>query len=76
MSTTSSPGRTPALAPDMSVNELLQRWPASVRALDALGVDSCCGGAASLEEAAADVGVPVSTLIDAIERELAAEGAR
>ena len=62
--------------PDMSVNDVLQRWPASVRALNALGVDTCCGGAASLEEAAADIGVPVFRLLDAIERALAVKDAR
>lgn len=62
--------------PDLSVNEILRRWPASVAALNAHGVDTCCGGASSLAEAAAEIGVPVSTLVDAIAPSIAAEAVR
>ncbi len=59
--------------PTLSVNEILKRCPASVRVLNAFGIDTCCGGAASLAEAAAEANIPVTDLLDAIEY-LAADG--
>ena len=56
----------PALDPSLTVNEVLARWPAAVTPLNALGVDCCCGGGASLREAAADAGVPLEDLLDAL----------
>ncbi|MFL5581931.1 MAG: DUF542 domain-containing protein [Gemmatimonadaceae bacterium] len=53
-------------APDLSVNDTLVRWPGAVRALNAFGIDTCCGGAASLREAAAEAGVPLDTLLAAV----------
>jgi regulator of cell morphogenesis and NO signaling len=64
----------PAIDPALSVNETLRRWPASVRALAAHGIDTCCGGASSLRAAAADAGVPLAELLAAIARSTA-EGA-
>ncbi|MDF1501376.1 hypothetical protein [Roseisolibacter sp. H3M3-2] len=52
--------------PTLSVNETLRRWPSSVAPLNALGVDTCCGGAATLAAAAADVGVPLPELLAAV----------
>lgn len=62
--------------PELSVNEVLRRWPEAVGPLNELGVDTCCGGADSLEEAAAEIGVPVATLVAAIERVLPTEASR
>ena len=64
------------LDPTLSVNEVLRRWPAAVASLNALGIDSCCGGASSLREAADEAGIPLAELLGAIERTIAAEGAR
>lgn len=64
----SSQPLAPVVDPTLSVNETLRRWPAAVGPLNAFGVDTCCGGAASLEMAAADAGVPVATLLDAVAR--------
>ncbi len=67
----------PLIDPALSVNDILRRWPAAVSALNAAGVDTCCGGADSLSVAAAQVGMPVADLIDAITSAIAAErGAR
>lgn len=54
--------------PALSVNEILRRWPAAIPALNAAGIDTCCGGAASLEAAAHDAGVALDPLVAAIER--------
>jgi len=35
-----------------SVNEILRRYPKAVELLTELGLDTCCGGAEALEEAA------------------------
>ena len=58
----------PLVDPALSVNETLRRWPAAVGPLNAFGIDTCCGGAASLEMAAVDAGVPIDTLLDAVAR--------
>ncbi|APD08642.1 hypothetical protein YIM73518_24450 [Thermus brockianus] len=38
------------------VNEILRRYPEAVRLLSGLGLDTCCGGAEPLEEAARQAG--------------------
>jgi regulator of cell morphogenesis and NO signaling len=60
------PSRVPTIDPGLSVNEVLRRWPGAVTALNAYGVDTCCGGAASLSEAAGQAGVSVDDLIGGI----------
>jgi regulator of cell morphogenesis and NO signaling len=57
---------TAAIDPALSVNEVLRRWPAAVAALNAFGVDTCCGGALSLSAAAEEAGVSAAELIAAI----------
>ena len=59
----------------LSVNEVLRRRPRAVRVLNAFGIDTCCGGAASLDEAAREVGVPVDDLVLAVEMAETREGA-
>ncbi|WP_243030370.1 DUF542 domain-containing protein [Thermus altitudinis] len=39
-----------------TVNEILQRHPEAVKLLNGMGIDTCCGGADSLEEAARQAG--------------------
>ncbi len=41
---------------DLSVNEIVRRWPAAVAALNERGIDTCCGGALSLRDAAGAAG--------------------
>lgn len=55
-----------ALDADLSLNEVVARVPAALGPLNALGLDLCCGGASSLREAAADAGLSVQALLDAI----------
>jgi iron-sulfur cluster repair protein YtfE (RIC family) len=42
---------TPITA-ETTVNEAVQRHPSTLPLFDALGIDSCCGGAKPIEEAA------------------------
>ena len=51
----------------LSVNDVLRRQPGAVRVLNAFGIDTCCGGAASLDEAAREAGVAVEDLVLALE---------
>ncbi len=48
------------------MNEVLRYWPHAVRVLDALGIDTCCGGAKSLSVGAAGIGLPVAVLVEAV----------
>ena len=60
------PALGPALGPALTVNEVLRRWPAAVGPLNAFGIDCCCGGGASLREAATEAGVPLDELLAAL----------
>jgi len=61
--------------PDLSVNEIIRRWPATMGPLNDAGIDTCCGGAASLRDAASDAGVPIANLTTTLARVLASRGA-
>lgn len=56
----------PEIDPTLSVNDVLRRWPFAVRTLNQYAIDTCCGGALSLADAARDAGVAVDELIAAI----------
>ena len=45
------------LRPDLTVNDLLRDLPGTLAVLAAAGIDTCCGGAATLEQAAARAGL-------------------
>ena len=51
---------------EMTVNQAVQRSPESVAVFKALGIDTCCGGALTLPEAAARKGVPLPELLKAL----------
>ena len=53
--------------PDWSVNATIQRFPSTVAVFNEYGVDACCGGAATLREAALEAGVALDQLLDALE---------
>jgi regulator of cell morphogenesis and NO signaling len=50
-----------------TVNEILVQYPTTVSVFNALGIDACCGGDASLDEAARRDGVDVDALLSALE---------
>jgi regulator of cell morphogenesis and NO signaling len=50
-----------------TVNQILHRQPNAVSVLDSFGIDSCCGGALSLEEAARRHGADPRVVLEAIE---------
>ena len=55
---------------DLTVNEAIRRWPATVAVFNHFGIDACCGGAAPVREAAlrdgADPDQVAAALLDAI----------
>lgn len=61
--TSASPAHDALPDATWTVNEVLQRFPEAGRALNAFGVDSCCGGADSLAAAALEAHVPIEDLL-------------
>lgn len=55
----------PAVMPDLewTVNQTIQRHPTTARVFNSFGVDSCCGGGATLDAAARDAGVSPEELL-------------
>ena len=58
---------TPVVDPTATVNEILVKYPETVSVFNQFGIDACCGGAASLEEAASRDGADVDRLIRALD---------
>lgn len=52
---------------DMTVNEIVQRQPATLSVFRTFGIDTCCGGPLSILEAATRHGRDVGDLIAALE---------
>lgn len=50
-----------------TVNEVLRRFPEAVGLLNKLGLDTCCGGAEPLEEAARAAGQEPEAVLRALE---------
>ena len=55
-----------AVDPTLPVNEVISRFPATVAVFNRFGIDACCGGWASLDEAAQRDGVDREALIEAL----------
>lgn len=51
-----------------TVNEILVQHPETVSVFNAFGIDACCGGDASLDEAARRDSVDVNALLDALDK--------
>lgn len=54
---------TPDSISDRSVNDLLRAAPAAGAIFSRFGVDTCCGGALPLSEAARQAGAPLDKLV-------------
>ena len=62
---------TSSIDPEWTINDLLQRAPASATVLNAFGVDTCCGGGNTIDEAAGEAGLDAAELIAALNDALA-----
>ncbi|MGK2962218.1 MAG: DUF542 domain-containing protein [Gemmatimonadaceae bacterium] len=47
-----------------SVNDTIRRHPESIAVFNQVGIDSCCGGAASLADSAREVGIELDDLLN------------
>jgi iron-sulfur cluster repair protein YtfE (RIC family) len=56
------PPNIPTLA-HMQVNEVIQQFPETLRVFHAVGIDSCCGGALVVQQAAERHGLDMEALI-------------
>jgi iron-sulfur cluster repair protein YtfE (RIC family) len=63
-----------SLDPLLSVNELIQRYPAALPVLNTAGIDTCCGGGLTLAAAAQGSGLTFEQLAARLDRSLAAPG--
>ena len=54
---------TSALDHSLSVNETIRRFPETLAVLNQFGIDTCCGGAESLDEAARSSTVRLEALM-------------
>ena len=59
--------RTLAPMPEDTVEAAARRSPHGLPILERFGIDTCCGGHLTLEQAAASAGVPVETVLRALE---------
>jgi iron-sulfur cluster repair protein YtfE (RIC family) len=61
-----------AITGDMVINEVIRKYPATIKVFNDYRVDSCCGGGAPIEVTARRDGVDVDGLVRALNA--AAEG--
>ena len=57
-----------------TVNEIIKEHPTTVAVFNALGIDACCGGDASLTEAAQRDGVDIDALLAALDALITRDG--
>lgn len=53
---------------DARVNEVIGLFPATVQVFNDFGIDACCGGSATIEDAAMRDGADPAELLDAVNR--------
>lgn len=58
--------QTLSIDQELSVNEVMKRYPATMEIFNRFGIDTCCGGNASVTEAARRDGVDLDSLLEAI----------
>jgi len=66
----------PVIDDTMSIDELLLLHPVTARVFNAFGIDTCCGGAATLAEATAQAGVPCDDVRHAVAHAIAHANAK
>lgn len=61
-----------SITPDMSLNDVIRKYPTTIGVFNRFNIDSCCGGARSLRDMAAedkvDLGVFIQALKEAAEK--------
>jgi regulator of cell morphogenesis and NO signaling len=69
-----NPANPTAIDTKTTVNEVIRMYPESVSVFNQLGIDACCGGDASLAEAARRDGVELGSLLARLDAVAAAGG--
>lgn len=59
---------TKRIAPEMTVNDVVRQYPASISIFNEYGIDTCCGGGVALAVAAERDGVELSVLLARLEQ--------
>jgi regulator of cell morphogenesis and NO signaling len=60
--------QTNQLNRSMTVNEIIARHPKTMPVFNELGVDTCCGGGASIDEAARRDGLDAESILTALQK--------
>lgn len=60
----------PTLTGDDTLNQIVARYPETMEVFRRFGLDTCCGGALPLAVAAEHHGLPLATLLAALEAQL------
>ena len=55
---------------DMTINRVIKIFPKSIEAFNRFHLDSCCGGAKTLEESAKATNVDINTLLDELNKKI------
>ena len=56
--------------PTMTINEIVARHPETIPVFNRFGMDTCCGGGVSVEEASRRDGLDLATVIAALREAL------
>ena len=57
-----------AISKEMVVNDCIKAYPKTIGVFTQFKIDSCCGGAVSIEAAANRDGAPIDELLSALDR--------
>ncbi len=63
-------GIAPTISAERTVNEVIRSHPVTVAVFNQFGIDSCCGGATSIHEAALRDGADPEELLAALNQAL------
>jgi iron-sulfur cluster repair protein YtfE (RIC family) len=61
------------ITPDMTLNEVIRKYPSTMGVFNRFNVDSCCGGARTIRAMAAEDKVDIETFINSL-KEAAGKG--
>ncbi len=55
-----------AITEEMSINDVIKAWPATLPVFNTFGVDSCCGGARTLSQTATEGNIDLHAFLAAL----------
>lgn len=51
---------------NMTINDVIKGWPATLPVFNTFGIDSCCGGARTLAQASQEGGIDLEAFLKAL----------